>query len=132
MPERSVLRTTLVRIGDSCWRADNTDAEGAIIALEELPGEIVPREAVLLGASGTTKMEHRALRIERGSTPPKTRCFSTPHVTVSAWRTGLSCSSTCWPTTPSSPHPPPWVFLHQIRHNPNGALLRPSTDLSLG
>lgn len=38
---------TLVRIGDSRWRADYTDAEGAIVVLKELLGETVPRNTVL-------------------------------------------------------------------------------------
>ncbi len=53
---------TLVRIDDSRWRADNTDAEGAVVALKELLGEIAPRNAVLLGAGGTARAVMWALR----------------------------------------------------------------------
>lgn len=38
---------TLVRIDDSCWCADYTDAQGAVVVLKELLEETVPRDAVL-------------------------------------------------------------------------------------
>lgn len=52
---------TLVRV-DGGWRADNTDAEGAVVALRELLGEKVPERAVLVGAGGTARAVMWALR----------------------------------------------------------------------
>lgn len=45
---------TLVRT-DSGWRADNTDTEGVLGALEELLGETRPATALLIGAGGTAR-----------------------------------------------------------------------------
>ena len=53
---------TLTRI-DGGWRADNTDCEGAMVALQELLGETTPaKRAVLVGAGGTARAVMWALR----------------------------------------------------------------------
>lgn len=56
---------TLVRIesgGGHRWRADNTDVEGAVVALKELLGTTPPKRAVLVGAGGTARAVMWALR----------------------------------------------------------------------
>ncbi|OEY23905.1 shikimate dehydrogenase [Corynebacterium sp. Marseille-P4321] len=53
---------TLVRLDDGRWRADNTDAEGAVVAIQELLGETEPKRAVLVGAGGTARAVMWALR----------------------------------------------------------------------
>lgn len=53
---------TLSRIDDTRWRADNTDCEGVVAALEELLGAQPPRRAVLVGAGGTARAVMWALR----------------------------------------------------------------------
>ena len=53
---------TLVRIGDKSWRADNTDSEGLLIALEELMRGTPIRTAVVVGAGGTARPAVWALR----------------------------------------------------------------------
>ena len=52
---------TLTRI-DGGWRADNTDCEGALVALRELLGSTPVRNAVLVGAGGTARAVVWALR----------------------------------------------------------------------
>lgn len=45
---------TLVRIDDG-WRADNTDAEGVLGALNALLGDKTPHAALLIGSGGTAR-----------------------------------------------------------------------------
>lgn len=52
---------TLTRV-DGHWRADNTDCEGALVALRELLGHTLPKRAVLVGAGGTARAVMWALR----------------------------------------------------------------------
>ena len=52
---------TLTRI-DGGWRADNTDYEGALVALQELLGDTPVQRAVLVGAGGTARAVMWALR----------------------------------------------------------------------
>ena len=52
---------TLTRI-DGGWRADNTDCEGVLVALQELLGEAPVKRAVLVGAGGTARAVMWALR----------------------------------------------------------------------
>ena len=52
---------TLTRI-DGHWRADNTDCEGALVALQELLGNTPAKRAVLIGAGGTARAVIWALR----------------------------------------------------------------------
>lgn len=52
---------TLTRI-DGGWRADNTDCEGALVALQELLGDTPVQRAVLVGAGGTARAVMWALR----------------------------------------------------------------------
>lgn len=52
---------TLTRV-DGGWRADNTDCEGATVALRALLGEASPQRAVLVGAGGTARAVMWALR----------------------------------------------------------------------
>ena len=53
---------TLTRIDDTRWRADNTDCEGVVAALNELLGQTTPRRAVVVGAGGTARAVMWALR----------------------------------------------------------------------
>lgn len=55
---------TLTRIDDLRWRADNTDTEGALVALRELLGQAdaAPSRAVLVGAGGSARAVFWALR----------------------------------------------------------------------
>lgn len=53
---------TLVRTAGGEWRADNTDTEGAMVALQELLGDTVPRQAILIGAGGSARAVMWALR----------------------------------------------------------------------
>lgn len=62
---------TLVRTGADTWRADNTDCEGLIIALDELMHGAPISSAVVVGAGGTARPALWALR-----------CLGTKHVTV--------------------------------------------------
>ncbi|OIR45563.1 shikimate dehydrogenase [Corynebacterium sp. NML130628] len=56
---------TLVRTQQG-WRADNTDCEGVLYALDRLVGETEVRRAVVVGAGGTSRAVIWALR-ERGA-----------------------------------------------------------------
>lgn len=55
---------TLTRIDDNRWRADNTDCEGVIAAVNELLGDEAPAptHAVIVGAGGTARAVMWALR----------------------------------------------------------------------
>ncbi len=56
---------TLTRIDDLRWRADNTDTEGALVALRELLGlarVTEPQRAVMVGAGGSARAVFWALR----------------------------------------------------------------------